>query len=155
MVKCPGVIGWKANVRPPGWKVRENAPLLPGGGDGHYWNWLMHNVTWWMRRWTKRKKHYWINKREKPRGSHQDCALSLSTFGFTLQDRDVSLGRILEDLSIFWLRRNNCSAEFKVVGSWRKRKTKETGISTDWVLEIPAWTRREICLKKWALLIYP
>ena len=32
MVKCPGVIGWKANARPPGWKVRENAPLLPGGG---------------------------------------------------------------------------------------------------------------------------
>ena len=31
MVKCPGVIGWKANARPPGWKVRENAPLLPGG----------------------------------------------------------------------------------------------------------------------------
>ena len=32
MVKCPGVIGWKANALPPGWKVRENAPLLPGGG---------------------------------------------------------------------------------------------------------------------------
>ena len=32
MVKCPGVIGWKANARPPGWKVRENAPLFPGGG---------------------------------------------------------------------------------------------------------------------------
>ena len=32
MVKCPGVIGWKANARPPGWKVWENAPLLPGGG---------------------------------------------------------------------------------------------------------------------------
>ena len=32
MVKCPGVIGWKANARPPGWKVRGNAPLLPGGG---------------------------------------------------------------------------------------------------------------------------
>ena len=31
-VKCPGVIGWKANARPPGWKVWENAPLLPGGG---------------------------------------------------------------------------------------------------------------------------
>ena len=31
MVKCPGVIGWKANARPPGWKVWENAPLLPGG----------------------------------------------------------------------------------------------------------------------------
>ena len=31
MVKCPGIIGWKANARPPGWKVRENAPLLPGG----------------------------------------------------------------------------------------------------------------------------
>ena len=30
MVKCPGVIGWKANARPPGWKVWENAPLLPG-----------------------------------------------------------------------------------------------------------------------------
>ena len=31
--QCPGVIGWKANnARPPGWKVRENAPLLPGGG---------------------------------------------------------------------------------------------------------------------------
>ena len=39
MVKCPGVIGWKANARPPGWKVRENAPILPGGGgDGHCWN---------------------------------------------------------------------------------------------------------------------
>ena len=36
MAKCPGVIGWKSNARPPGWKVRENAPLLPGGGgDGH------------------------------------------------------------------------------------------------------------------------
>ena len=34
MVKCPGVIGWKANARPPGWKVWENAPLLPGGGGG-------------------------------------------------------------------------------------------------------------------------
>ena len=32
MVKCPGVIGWEANARPPGWKVWENAPLLPGGG---------------------------------------------------------------------------------------------------------------------------
>ena len=32
MVKCPGVIGWKSNARPPGWKVWENAPLLPGGG---------------------------------------------------------------------------------------------------------------------------
>ena len=31
MVKCYGVIGWKANARPPGWKVWENAPLLPGG----------------------------------------------------------------------------------------------------------------------------
>ena len=31
MVKCPGVIGWKSNARPPGWKVWENAPLLPGG----------------------------------------------------------------------------------------------------------------------------
>ena len=30
--KCPGVIGWKANARPPGWKFWENAPLLPGGG---------------------------------------------------------------------------------------------------------------------------
>ena len=37
MVKCPGVIGWKSNARPPGWKVWENAPLLPGG-DGHCWN---------------------------------------------------------------------------------------------------------------------
>ena len=34
MVKCPGEIGWKANARPPGWKVWENAPLLPGGGGG-------------------------------------------------------------------------------------------------------------------------
>ena len=34
MVKCPGVIGWKANARLPEWKVRENAPLLPGGGMG-------------------------------------------------------------------------------------------------------------------------
>ena len=32
MVKCPGVIGWKDNARLPGWKVWENAPLLPGGG---------------------------------------------------------------------------------------------------------------------------
>ena len=32
MIKCPGVIGLKANARPPGWKVWENAPLLPGGG---------------------------------------------------------------------------------------------------------------------------
>ena len=31
MVKCPGGIGWKANARSPGWKVWENAPLLPGG----------------------------------------------------------------------------------------------------------------------------
>ena len=31
MVKCPREIGWKANARPPGWKVRENAPLLPRG----------------------------------------------------------------------------------------------------------------------------
>ena len=38
MVKCPGVIGWKSNARPPGWKVWENAPLLPGEGDGHCWN---------------------------------------------------------------------------------------------------------------------
>ena len=29
-----GVIGWKANARPPGWKVWENAPLLPGGEMG-------------------------------------------------------------------------------------------------------------------------
>lgn len=44
MVKCPGVIGWKANARPPEWTVRENAPLLSGrgGGDGHSWNYLMH-----------------------------------------------------------------------------------------------------------------
>ena len=34
MVKCPGVIGWKANARPPGWKVWENASLLPRGGGG-------------------------------------------------------------------------------------------------------------------------
>ena len=34
MVKCPGVIGWKANARLPRWKVWENAPLLPGGGGG-------------------------------------------------------------------------------------------------------------------------
>ena len=27
MVKYPEVIGWKANARPPGWKVWENAPL--------------------------------------------------------------------------------------------------------------------------------
>ena len=32
MVKYLGVIGWKSNARPPGWKVWENAPLLPGGG---------------------------------------------------------------------------------------------------------------------------
>ena len=32
--QMPRVIGWKANARPPGWKVRENAPLLPGGGMG-------------------------------------------------------------------------------------------------------------------------
>ena len=32
MVKCPGVIGWKANARTQGWTVWENAPLLPGGG---------------------------------------------------------------------------------------------------------------------------
>ena len=32
MVKCPGVIGWKANARPPGWQVWKNAPLFPGGG---------------------------------------------------------------------------------------------------------------------------
>ena len=31
MVKCPGVIGWKANAPLPGWKVWESAPLLPGG----------------------------------------------------------------------------------------------------------------------------
>ena len=31
MVKCPGVIGWKVNAQPPGWRVWENAPLLPGG----------------------------------------------------------------------------------------------------------------------------
>ena len=31
MVKCPGVIGWKANARPPGGKVCDNAPLFPGG----------------------------------------------------------------------------------------------------------------------------
>ena len=34
MVKCPGVIGWKANARTPGWKVWENAQLLPGEGMG-------------------------------------------------------------------------------------------------------------------------
>ena len=34
MVKCPGIITWKANARSPGWKVWENAPLLPGGGGG-------------------------------------------------------------------------------------------------------------------------
>ena len=34
MVKCPGVIGWKDNARPPGWTVWENAPLLPGVGGG-------------------------------------------------------------------------------------------------------------------------
>ena len=33
----PAVIGWKANARPPGWKVWENAPLLPGGGGGGGW----------------------------------------------------------------------------------------------------------------------
>ena len=38
MVKCPGVIGWKANARPPGWEVWENALLLTGEGDGHSWN---------------------------------------------------------------------------------------------------------------------
>ena len=31
VVKRPGVIEWKANARPPGWKVWGNAPLLPGG----------------------------------------------------------------------------------------------------------------------------
>ena len=31
MIKCPGIMGWKANARPPGWTVWENAPLLPGG----------------------------------------------------------------------------------------------------------------------------
>ena len=41
MVKCPGVIGWKANARSPGWKVRENAPLLPGGGGG----WALLELT--------------------------------------------------------------------------------------------------------------
>ena len=34
MVKWPGVIGWKANARSPGWTVWENAPLLPRGGGG-------------------------------------------------------------------------------------------------------------------------
>ena len=28
----PGVIRWKVNARSPGWAVRGNAPLLPGGG---------------------------------------------------------------------------------------------------------------------------
>ena len=41
MVKCPGVIGWKANARPPGWKVWENAPLLPRGGGG----WALLELT--------------------------------------------------------------------------------------------------------------
>ena len=27
----------KANTRPPGWKVWENAPLLPGGGGWGAW----------------------------------------------------------------------------------------------------------------------
>ena len=31
MVKCPGVIGWKANAQPQGWTVWKKAPLLPGG----------------------------------------------------------------------------------------------------------------------------
>ena len=32
MVKCPRVIGWKkVNAQPPGWRVWENAPLLPRG----------------------------------------------------------------------------------------------------------------------------
>ena len=41
-VKCPGVIGWKANARTPGWKVRENAPLLPWGGGG---GWALLELT--------------------------------------------------------------------------------------------------------------
>ena len=32
--KCPGIIGWKANARPPGWTIWENAPLLQGWGGG-------------------------------------------------------------------------------------------------------------------------
>ena len=49
--------------------------------------------------------------------TRKHCALSLSTFGFALLDRDVSIGRILEELSISCLRWNYRSAEFKVVGS--------------------------------------
>ena len=34
MVKCPGVIGWKANARPPEWKVWKMPHYCPGGGMG-------------------------------------------------------------------------------------------------------------------------
>ena len=34
MVKCPGVIGWKANAPTPGMESAGKCPLLPGGGGG-------------------------------------------------------------------------------------------------------------------------
>ena len=41
LLKSPGVIGWKANARPPGWKVWEYAPLLAGGGG----DWALLELT--------------------------------------------------------------------------------------------------------------
>jgi len=35
------------NAPPPGPTTWANAPRLPGGGDGHCWNWLMHNCCKW------------------------------------------------------------------------------------------------------------
>ena len=39
--QMPRGTGWKANARSPGWKVRENAPLLPGRGGG----WALLELT--------------------------------------------------------------------------------------------------------------
>ena len=41
IVKCPGVIGWKANARPTGMDCVGKCPAIArggGGGDGHSWN---------------------------------------------------------------------------------------------------------------------
>ena len=57
MVKCPGVIGWKANAHPPGWTVWENALLLPGGGGGGGWARLELTDALVISFWSAKKKN--------------------------------------------------------------------------------------------------
>ena len=56
----------------------------------------------------------------KTRNKNKRSRLDLTNtvpYHLAFLDRDVSIGRILEELSIFCLRWNHRSAEFKVVGS--------------------------------------